>query len=282
MNDQNKNEAARRAYWIEQAELAYDFMTKMHEYPVTECGEPMQSLRQAVKDARLTVKFSDTKIAEKYDRVFYLREGLIKKILAVAKEMNDRGCFLQIEDCFRSRAMQRDIGLQKHIFDFILKKVIWENNGKIPSPELMLRRFTAFIATAPKIGTHLSGSAIDISVYQASNLGEMDRGGPYLEMSELTFMESPFISEAATENRLTIQKTMRKHGFVAYPYEFWHFSQGDAYSEYLTESGSAARYGAISFDLSSGKVTPIESTEKPFLSIDKIKENIEAALDRLK
>ena len=164
MNTQNKNEAVRRAYWIEQADLAYDFMNKMHKYPVAECGEPMLSLRQAVKDARLTVKFGDTKIAEKYDRVFYLREGLVKKFLAVAKKMNNSGWFLKVEDSFRSKAMQRDIGLQEHIFDFILQKVIWEKNGEIPSPELMFRRFTAFVATAPKIGTHMSGSAIDISV----------------------------------------------------------------------------------------------------------------------
>lgn len=282
MNNQDKNDAARRAYWTEQVELAYDFMKKIHEYPVSECGEPMMSLRQAVKDARLTVKFSDTKIADKYDRVFYLREGLIKKIIAVAKEMNDCGCFLHVEDCFRSRAMQRDIGLQKYIFDLLLQKVIWENKGKVPSPELMFRRFTAFIATAPKIGTHLSGSAVDISVYQASNLKELDRGGLYPEISELTFMNSPFISESAAANRLKIQTIMKKHGFIAYPYEFWHFSQGDAHYEYLTNSGKPAKYGAVSFNLSSGKVTPIDNQEKPFHSMEKIQKNIEAALARLK
>lgn len=282
MNDLNKNETARRAYWIEQVELAYDFMNKMHEYPVMECGEPMLSLRQAVKGARLTVKFSDTKIAEKYEHIFYLREGLIKKILAAASEMNNRGWFLYVEDCYRSRAMQRDIGLQKHIFDFILQKVIWENDGEIPSPELLFRRLTAFIATAPKIGTHLSGSAIDLSVYKAKNLSELDRGGTYTEISESTFMDSPFISDTAAENRREIRKIMKKHGFMAYPYEFWHFSQGDAYSEYLSKSGKAARYGAVSFDLSSGKVTPIDNPEKPLLSMDKIQENIEAALNRLK
>ena len=281
MNNQDKNETVHRKYWYEQMELAHDFMERMHEYPVEECGEPMISLRQAVKDARLTVKFSDSKIAQKHDRVFYLREGLIKKILAVAKDMNNRGWFLQVEDCYRSRAMQRDVGLQKHIFDFILQKVIWENNGEIPSPELMFRRFTAFIATAPKIGTHLSGSAIDISVYQASNLSELDRGGPYLEMSELTFMNTPFISESAAKNRREIQNIMKKYGFMAYPYEFWHFSQGDAYSEHLLESGNVARYGAVSFDPSSGKVTPINNPEKPFHSMEKINENIEAALNRL-
>ena len=282
MNNLKTDEASRREYWCKQMESAYDFMEKMNEYPVSECGEAMVSVRQAVKDARLTVKFSDTKIADKYERVFYLREGLIKKLLAVAKEMNDRGWFLKVEDCFRTRNMQKYVGLQDCVFDLILQKVIWENNGEIPSPELMFKRFTAFVATSAKIGTHMSGSAIDISVYQASNLSKMDRGGPYLEMSELTFMDSPFISEAATENRQEIKNILKKHGFIAYPFEFWHFSQGDAYAEYITESGKDARYGAISFDLSTGKIITLENPEKPLHSMEQIQKKIESALARIK
>lgn len=282
MNNKKNDDTARKEYWSKQVESAYDFMQQMHEYPVSECGEPMVSVRQAVKDARLTVKFSDTKIANKYDRVFYLREGLIKNFLAVAKELNDRGWFLKVEDCFRTRPMQKYLGMQKHIFDFILKKVIWENNGEIPSPELMFRRFTAFIATAPKIGTHISGSAIDISVYQACNLNQLDRGAKYLEMSELTFMDSPFISDKATKNRREIKRILQKHGFVAYPFEFWHFSQGDAYAEHLSNSGKKAKYGAVNFDLTSGKVVPIINPEKPLYSMEQIQEKIESALTRIK
>ena len=282
MNDIKKDDASRREYWSKQMDSAYEFMKKMAEYPVSECGEAMVSVRQAVKDARLTVKFDDTKIAGKYERVFYLREGLIKKFLAVAKAMNDRGWFLKVEDCFRTRNMQKHVGLQNSVFDKILKKVIWENNGEIPSPELMLKRFTALIATSAKIGTHMSGSAIDISVYQASNLSKMDRGGPYLEMSELTFMDSPYISEKATTNRQEINGILKKHGFIAYPYEFWHYSQGDAYAEYITKSGKDARYGAVSFDLATGKIIPLEDPEKPLHSMEQIQKKIESALARIK
>lgn len=282
MNDLKTDDASRRKYWSEQMESAYDFMEKMKEYPVSECGEAMVSVRQAVKDARLTVKFSDTKIADKYERVFYLREGLIKNVLAVAREMNNRGWFLKVEDCFRTRNMQKHVGLQDCVFDAILQKVIWENNGKIPSPELMFRRFTAFIATSAKIGTHISGSAIDISVYQASNISKLDRGGPYLEMSELTFMDSPFISETATVNRREIKTILEKHGFIAYPFEFWHFSQGDAYAEYITKSGKDARYGAVKFDLSTGKIIPLENPEKPLHSMEQIQGEIDSALARIK
>jgi hypothetical protein len=91
MNIQNKSDATRRAYWTKQMESAYDFMNKMRDYPVAECRETLVSLRKVVKDAGLSVLFSETKIAGKYDRIFYLRDGLIENFIAVAKEMNNRG-----------------------------------------------------------------------------------------------------------------------------------------------------------------------------------------------
>lgn len=282
MNNHTNNETERRKYWSKQAELAYDFMQKVHEYPVSECGEPMISMRQAVKDARLTVKFSDTKIADKYKRVFYLREGLIKNFLAVAKDLNDRGWFLKVEDGFRTRNMHRQAGFQTSVFNTVLKKVIWEKNGEIPSAELMYRRLNAFIANSAKSCTYITGSAIDVSVYQASNLNQLDRGGRYMQMSELTFTDSPFISEDATKNRREIKRILKKYGFIAHPFQFWHFSQGSACTEYAMKSGEDARYGAINFDLNSGRIVPVENPENPLYSIDQIREKIESAVKRIK
>ena len=286
MKSKNKNlnidTPACRTYWTEQMEQAYDFMQKMMAYPVEECGEKMVSLRQAVKSARLTVIFSDSKIAGKFDRAYYLREGLIKNFLATAKELNNRGWFIKVEDAYRTKKMQQYLGLQDSIFDFVLQKVIWENNGKLPSAEMMHRRLSAFVATCPKIGTHMSGSAVDISVCNAGSLSELNCGADYLEMSELTFMDSPYISEKAKKNRREIKNVMEKHGFAAYPYEFWHFSSGDAYAEYLSDSSKPARYGAISFSPSSGDISPIENPEIPLHSMDKIQDKIDDAMKRLK
>lgn len=282
MNDHKIDDASRREFWHKQMESARDFIQKMHEYPVAECGEIMLSVRQAVKDARLTVKFSDTKIADKYERVFYLREGLIENFLAVAREMNNRGWFLKVEDCFRTRNMQKYVAMQNCIFDTILQKVIWENNGEVPSPELMFRRLSAFIANNTKSSSHITGGAIDISVYQASNISKLELGGAYLDMSELTFMDSPFISATATENRCAIDTILKKHGFTPYPFEFWHFSQGDSYAEYSTKSGKDARYGAVHFDLQSGQVIPLDEPDKTLYSIDEIQKKMESSLKRIK
>ncbi len=282
MNNQKKNEEARRQYWTAQMESAYDFMNVIREYPVEECGEPVVSLRDAAASEGITVEFSDTLIAGRHKHLFYLREGLIGDFLAVAGEMNGLGWILKVEDGFRTREMQRNIALQEKVLGVILQKVIWEVKGAAPDPELVFRRLTALSATCPKIGTHMSGSAIDVSVLRTDDFSEVDRGGPYIELSELTPMDSPFISPEAARNRAAISEIFRKRGFIAYPYEFWHYSKGDAYSESLGDSGKPARYGPVDADLSSGAVSAMANPGESLHSMEDFRKHIEPVLGRLK
>jgi len=281
MFTQRDEEEARRDYWTEQMESAYGFMNKMLEYQVKECGECLISLPEAARAEGVTVQFSPTKLLGNHERLFYLRKGLVKDFIAAAREMNNRGWTLRMEDGFRSRAMQKDGALQEDVFDAILKKVIWEIKNKIPDSKLMLRRLTALVATYPKIGTHMSGSAIDMSVVRTDDLFEVERSGSYLELSELTPMTSPFISAAGKRNRTEITEIMQRHGFMAYPYEFWHYSNGDAYAEYLTDSGKPARYGAVDFNIASGNIIPIPNSKDPLHSMEDIEKYLKLSLNRL-
>jgi D-alanyl-D-alanine dipeptidase len=282
MKSERNDEEARRAYWSTQMDAAYAFTGKMLEYPVEECGESLVSLKEAVAAEGLAVEFSQSLIAGQDARLFYLRSGLIPDFLAVAREMNARGWTLKVEDGFRSRAMQRHIALHENVLDLILKKVIWENHGAIPDPVFLFQRLTCLIATYPKIGTHMSGSAIDISVSRSADHVEVGRGAPYLEMSELTPMASPFVSAEASRNREAISDVMRRHGFIAYPQEFWHYSKGDAYAESLTASGRPARYGAVDVDLSTGRTIPIANPGESLHSMDDIRSHIALALSRIR
>jgi zinc D-Ala-D-Ala dipeptidase len=281
MNNEQHTEEARRTYWSTQMDAAYRFMSQMQEYPVEECCESLVFLPEAVKDEGLVVNFSSTKLAGKYERLFYLRTALVEDFIAVSREMNDRGLILKVEDGFRSRAMQKSLALQESLFDKILQKVMWETRCEKPESKLMLQRLTALIATSPKTGTHMSGSAIDISVLSLDDLSEVDRGGSYLELSELTPMASSFISADAAQNRIEITEIMHRHGFKAYPYEFWHYSKGDAYTEFLSNSDTPARYGPVDFDPVSGTISPILNAKNPFHSLKDIEKNIELALNRL-
>lgn len=277
----SSDESQRRAYWRHQMDEAYAFMCQMRDYPVNECGESFADLRAAAAAAEVVVCFSDTKVVDDFDRIYWLRASLVADLIAAARTMNERGWVLTFEDGYRSSEIQRRIGLQDNIFDVVLQRVIWECEGKVPSPELMFRRMSALIATNPKVGTHVSGTAVDVSVHvlEAGAAGaELDRGGPYLELSELTPMASPFVSAEAQRNRAEITAALKVHGFMAYPYEFWHYNKGDAYDAHLNRTGKPARYGPVHFDSATGRTEPIEAPETPLHTMEAIQTCIDRAL----
>ena len=274
-------DSAARAYWASQLDEAYEFMERVTDARVEECGEPVADLREAAGSAGVRVTFSSSKIAGTLERMFLLREGLIPRFVAVARAMDERGWVLKIEDGYRTLEMQRSLSLAPYVLDIVLAKVIWELGGAMPDAELFFKRLTVLTATAPKIGTHMSGSAIDISVHRAEDGVEVDRGGPYIEMSERTPMRSPFVSSEASANRAEITAFLTREGFVAYPYEFWHYNQGDAYHGLLTGSGTPGRYGAVDVDPATGRVTPIGDPTRSLHAPDAFRGAMEEALERL-
>ena len=222
--------------------------------------------------AGVEVAFSDQPHSHGLPRQSFLRAGLVPRFLAAAAEMNARGWVLKLEDGYRTAQMQRGLGTQERIFASVLRMVQWECGGEKPPVELLYRRVGALVANAPKVGTHMSGSAIDVSVWRRDTGEEVDRGGPYPEMSEGTPMASPFVSEQAQQNRREITALLGGHGFVAYPWEFWHYSDGDAYAELLSHTGRPARYGPVHVDPVDGKVTPINDPCAPLNSMEVIRE----------
>lgn len=273
----------RRAYWTEQFDEAYEFMFEsILPYPVKECGEKLVSLRDAASAEGVEVLFSDRKHVNNLDRLYYLRAGQIESFIGAAREMNDRGWVMRVEDGYRTREMQKYLGRTPRVFDAVLKSVMWELNGQRPTPEFMFKRCSGLVATVPKFGTHMSGSAIDISVMLRDDPSkEVDRGASYLEMSALTPMDSPFISEEAQDNRHDITDLMRDYGFVEYPYEFWHYSSGDAYDQFLCSTKKPAIYGAVDWDPATLAVTPITNPTEPLNTQAEVLAEIEASLKRL-
>ncbi len=275
------DEAARRQYWRDQLDAATAFLGLCMDYPVTECGEPLVPLPAAAAAANVRVRFSETPIVGDRPRIFCLREGLLAPFLAAAEDMNRRGWVMRVEDGYRTRDMQRALGRKPAVFDTVLRRTVWEIGGGRPPLDLFMRRLTGMVATRPKIGTHMSGSAIDISVLREDTGREVDRGGPYLEMSELTPMASPFASPEARRNREAITALMADHGFVAYPYEFWHYNSGDAYAGILNRTGRPGRYGAVDWNPSTGAVTAIPDPCQPLHDPADIEAAVSAAFARM-
>ena len=278
--DKPTDATARRAFWTGKLDEAYAFMQRVRQAPVKECGEPLVSLAEAAQAAGVELEFSGKPHVLGLPRLYFLREGLIGPLLAAARDMLARGWVMRIEDGFRTREMQRQLALQPYTFDIILKRVLWELDGKRLTAEFMQRRLSVLVANAPQVGTHMSGSAIDISVLDSTSGVEIERGGAYLEMSELTPMDSPFVSRAAQDNRAAITALMEGHGFVAYPWEFWHYNTGDAYGAVLRRLDQPARYGPIDVDFSTGSVQSIQSALEELNSVADIEKMLDLARQR--
>ena len=274
------NDAARRAFWAEQMELGYELIGKVLPFEVNECGEGFASIPEAAEAANVEMLFSESKIAGELERVFFIREGLVQDLVTIGREMNGRGWILKIEDGYRSKEMQSQLVRKPELFDAILKKCIWENGGDLPAAEMVFRRAIVLIANIPKIGTHMSGSAVDISVFRRDDGSEVWRGNAYLEMSERTPMRSPFIDADDLQNRLDITSMMEAHGFVHFPYEFWHYNQGDAMGHILCGQPAPARYGPVHWDPQTNGVVSYDDPLSPLNPIDVIEREIAAATKR--
>jgi len=274
------DESARRNYWTSQLEKGYEMVEQLLTFPVSECGERFASLEEAARQAGVEMLFSTSKIAGGINRVFYLRESLVEIVVAIGREMNARGWLLKIEDGFRSLEMQSALVRKPEVFDAILKCCIWEKGGELPTVEFMFRRAIVMVANIPKIGTHMSGSAIDISVIQKADGAEVPRGGRYLEISERTPMRSPYISPQELQNRLEITAVLESHGFMHFPLEFWHYNQGDAGDHILTGNPKPARYGPVNWDPATDEVSSVANVMDPLNPIPAIEAEIAAALQR--
>jgi D-alanyl-D-alanine dipeptidase len=280
MTTATDDDSARRAYWTEQMELGYAMVEKLIAFPVAECGERFACMRSAAASANVEMLFSTSKIAGEMDRVFFMRESLVHDIVTIGRVMNERGWILKIEDAFRSLSMQGQLVRKPQVFDAILKKCIWENGGEIPSVEMIFRRAIVMTANIPKIGTHMSGSAVDVSVFHREDGREVWRGNAYLEMSEHTPMRSRFVDPQHIANRLAITEVMEAHGFMHFPFEFWHFNKGDAGDHILNHNPAPCRYGPVHWNPVTNEVTPVADPFSPLNPLPVIEREVAAAMLR--
>ncbi|MCH2201439.1 MAG: hypothetical protein MK102_05695 [Fuerstiella sp.] len=282
MTAPSNDDDARRKYWSEQLEAGSELVQQLISFPVIECNEGFGCIRAAAEAADVEMLFAATKIGRNLDRIFSIRESLVDDVIAIGRDMNRQGWILKIEDGYRTLEMQTVLGRVPQVFDSILQKCIWECGGEIPHVEFVFRRAMVLTANIPKTGTHLSGSAIDISVFRRDDGEEVWRGGPYPEMSERTPMRSPFVSDRELKNRLKITDIMESHGFMHYPFEYWHYNKGDAAAHILTGNSDPARYGPVNWDSITNTVTAVSDPMQPLHSLAAIDIEIRAAMDRLR
>lgn len=238
------SEDERRAarYWVTQMEQGLAFLQRILAQPIEESGEPLVDIGEVAAERGVAVAFSDKPHAAGRPRLFLARPEVVDQILAVAAELQAADFTLVIEDAFRTAEMQRDLALS----DAVIRTVASISLLADPDStlEAMVERLSVVVQTRPKGAGHMAGAAVDVSV-RSSGGEDLDRGGPYLTVSEVMPMDSPFVGPEAARNRRFITETMQRHGFEAYPFEFWHYSSDDIFARLIAADPAPARYGPV-------------------------------------
>ena len=247
----------RKKYWADAMTNALDFMKNAKQVPVVESGEPLVDLATCEKNGA-SWDVNASALGEL--GVALLRERLVLSFINAARDLNELGLEPVVHYAYRSPEMQKFLLRSDRVLDQVIDRVLWEFGPLAATPELAYDRLIVLCANSFANGTHLAGTAVDITIRRLDGSGDLDVGGEYLEISELTPMDSPFISSAAREGRELVTKLMLQSGFYAYPYEFWHYSKDDVYGVLLEQTAPPVPYGPVDVNLSSGAVYSMQDS----------------------
>jgi len=172
-------------------------------------------------------------------------------LLGAASDIHDLGLVLVVG--LRSLATQRDTCASPAVIGQFAR--LLTELDPTASDEDIVERLSVMVAATPKTAGHTAGAAVDVSVRHRDG-SDLDRGGPYLELSERMPMSSPFVTGEQAAARELVTTAMARHGLITYPYEFWHYSRGDALAAVAADSDEVAVYGPVDA-AADGSVTPI-------------------------
>lgn len=208
-------------------ELKYSF--SQSDYDVVEFNNHTDS-RIRVRPMYFELGFSSE------PRIFGRRAVLDRLISAVDALPREYG-FL-IWDIYRPRAVQ------SRLFNWMREEI------RKKSPHLSEQAIDSearkYMSPPSNVGEeycppHLSGGAIDLTLYEMTNGKEVAMGTPFDDCTERAHTDYFNLKEHLSleeeeikEKRHLLRAMMTQVGFTAYQYEWWHFDIGDIFWSNIT------------------------------------------------
>lgn len=251
------------------AVLANAMQSRIATIPIVETRERFQSIPEQFAAAGLPVALSTFPFSEacgqwaNKPRVFWVREGLMIRLITLGRLCQRIGLVPHIEDAFRPA------GVQEGLYE---RRVRWtrENHPDWQDADVLAeaRSKTAY---TPRLASHKAGAAVDLRLLTAGDQQFLDIGHEYPDGGSIVALDSPFVTQLQWINRHLLLVASHLAGMAMYPFEDWHLSFGDNLmqaSRYAHGSVGTARYGPVrEFDLATGRIDAIYSDaelDRPF------------------
>jgi D-alanyl-D-alanine dipeptidase len=247
-------------YWVRALDEAHAFMATTEQHPIADCLDPVVPIEPAARAAGVPLVCLTTPHPSGRPRDHRIRQANVEPLLAAAWAFADRGLTLVLEDSLRSPAAQAQTAASPAVVE-TLAAILSAADPQV-TDEQIIHRLGAMVAATPATAGHVAGAAIDITVRDADGR-ELDRGAPYLDLSARMPMASPYLTPGHKANRALITDVMTTHGFVAYPYEFWHYSRGDGLAATAIADSRPAIFGPVHV-ARDGITTPLPTPHEPF------------------
>lgn len=134
----------------------------------------------------------------------YLRYGTVKKLAAVAQELEEQGLGLLIWDGYRP------VYAQAELFE------------ACPNPTYV---------SPPGVGNqnHCRGRAVDLTLVNLETGEKLEMPTGFDDFSAHADRNYSDVSDTAAANARILEEVMTKHGFKGYSKEWWHYNDTDSY-----------------------------------------------------
>lgn len=144
----------------------------------------------------------------------WLRAEAAKALAEAQTEARAQGFDLVVYDCYRPRrAVAAFLAWSRRPEDGATKGRYYPGENK---SELFARGYIA------EKSSHSTGLAVDLAIRG------LDFGTPFDFFDGRSWTANARVSATARENRQLLEALMRRHGFVNYPREWWHFALENA------------------------------------------------------
>ncbi|WP_347251402.1 M15 family metallopeptidase [Legionella sp.] len=162
----------------------------------------------------------------------YGRNAVLKRLLKAIELLPQEFGFL-VWDVYRPRATQAAL------FEWMRKEI----QSKFPhlTEQENFEETKKYVALPAKIGDnycspHLSGGAIDLTLFEIASGKELEMGTPFDDCTEKAhrdyfeqLTELTLEEKNIKQRRQLLRAVLEKVGFTTYEYEWWHFDFGNLF-----------------------------------------------------
>ena len=131
----------------------------------------------------------------------YLERDAAQALVEVQHDLAKEGLGLKIFDAYRP------LSVQKRMWDLI------HDERYVSNPAI-------------NMGRHTRGTAVDLTLVDKDG-HDLPMPTPFDDFTERAHRDAEGIPEEAARNSKRLEAVMRKHGFLPYLFEWWHFDFRD-------------------------------------------------------